>query len=44
MRLRGTVRAETCTVQGITTRGKQLVVAAFDTLFSCLPLQADIGC
>ncbi len=48
------VRAETCTVQGITTQGKQLLVAAFDTVFSCfatglmlcfavLPLQADIG-
>ncbi len=29
------VRAETCTVQGITTPGKQVFVAAFDTVFSC---------
>lgn len=44
MRLRGMAHAETCTVQGITTRGKQLLVAAFYTVFSCFATQADVGC
>lgn len=35
MRLRDMVHAEMCTVQGITTQGMQLLIAAFDTVFSC---------